>query len=116
LWARARIAELLDQRRRGADEEQTRQAVVATALAHHLVSKFTSLVAVDQTPERPLNRPLSQKPVGNLAPQGQAITGFPATATNAAQLRFAGLACVLLASLLLLGPALSRRLRNGPLA
>ena len=87
LWARARIAALFDEQRRGADEEQTRLAVVATALAHHLVSRYTSLVAVDKTPARPPGNPLAQKPVGNLAPQGQgvAMAGFPATATNAAR-------------------------------
>ena len=53
LWARARIAALFDEQRRGADEEQTRLAVVATALAHHLVSRYTSLVAVDKTPAAP---------------------------------------------------------------
>lgn len=116
LWARARIAELLDEQRRGADQEQTRRAVVATALAHHLVSKYTSLVAVDKTPVRPTGNPLAQKPVGNLAPQGSAMAGLPATATNAAALRLSGLACLLLASLLLLGPALQRRLGHGPLA
>ena len=46
LWARARIADLLDKLRRGADKDVTRAAAVETALAHHLVSKYTSLVAV----------------------------------------------------------------------
>lgn len=112
LWARARIAELFDQQRRGADAEQTRTAVVATALAHHLVSKYTSLVAVDKTPVRPSGDPLASKPVGNLAAHGQsgaAISGFPATATNAANLRLTGAVWLLLAMSLLVGPALRRR-------
>ncbi|MDA1064720.1 MAG: VWA domain-containing protein, partial [Proteobacteria bacterium] len=117
LWARARIAELLDQQRRGGDPEQTRVAVVTTALAHHLVSKYTSLVAIDKTPERPAGDPLANKAVVNLAPHGSsANAAFPATATDAEQLRLTGIACLLLAALLLLGPALRRRWFHGSLA
>ncbi len=50
LWARARIAALMDDVRRGADPAQARASVVQVALAHHLVSAYTSLVAVDVTP------------------------------------------------------------------
>jgi Ca-activated chloride channel family protein len=110
LWARAKIAALHDEQRRGADPEATRKAVVDTAIAHHLVSKHTSLVAVDKTPVRPAGDPLAREEVPNLLPYGQsmnAIFGFPATATNAAALQRRGL-LLLLAGLLLLA-ALSRR-------
>ena len=53
LWARAKIAELMDAMRLGADAEGTRRQVVEVALEHHLVSAFTSLVAVDVTPTAP---------------------------------------------------------------
>jgi len=53
LWARARIAGLMDELRLGADEQLIRPAVVKVALEHHLVSRFTSLVAVDVTPTAP---------------------------------------------------------------
>lgn len=104
LWARARIGELLDSVRRGADEKEIRDAVVATALTHHLVSKYTSLVAVDKTPARAAGDPLSSEQVPNLMPYGQstsAIFGFPATATDAPALIRNGLV-ILLAGLLLL--------------
>ena len=110
LWARAKIAALNDEQRRGADPEATRKAVVDTAIAHHLVSKHTSLVAVDKTPVRPAGDPLAREQVPNLLPYGQsmnAIFGFPATATNAAVLQRRGL-LLLLAGLLLLA-AVSRR-------
>lgn len=116
LWARARIAELFDQQRRGADADETRAAVVATALAHHLVSKYTSLVAVDKTPARTAGEPLASKAVGNLAPQGSAMAAFAATATNAMQLQLSGIACLLLASILLLGPMLRSGKQHGSLA
>jgi Ca-activated chloride channel family protein len=53
LWARARIASLMDELRLGADEALIRPAVVKVALEHHLVSRYTSLVAVDVTPTAP---------------------------------------------------------------
>ena len=119
LWARARIADLLDWLRRGGDGDEIRQSVVETALRHHLVSKFTSLVAVDKTPVRPAGDPLSSEQVPNRMPYGQdaaVIFGFPATATNAPLLRAVGAVLVLSALLLLvLPPGLVRR-RHGPAA
>ncbi|MGI9247670.1 MAG: hypothetical protein ACR2QI_01570, partial [Woeseiaceae bacterium] len=103
LWARARIAELMDNERRGGEPVEIRAAVVETAIEHHLVSKYTSLVAVDKTPVRPANDPLSSEQVANLMPYGQstnAIFGFPATATNAPMLRMIGGAYLLVALLL----------------
>jgi Ca-activated chloride channel family protein len=104
LWARARIGELVDVERRSADSDEVRAAIVETALTHHLVSKYTSLVAIDKTPVRPAGDPLNSEQVPNLMPYGQSanmIFGFPATATNAPALRLAGLASLLAALLLL---------------
>ena len=73
-------------------------AVVATALEHHLVSKFTSLIAVDKTPVRPSSANLDKEQVPNLLPYGQsqqAIFGFPATATSAPLNRLIGMICLL---------------------
>jgi Ca-activated chloride channel family protein len=53
LWARAKIASLMDELRLGGDEGAIRPAVVKVALEHHLVSRYTSLVAVDVTPTAP---------------------------------------------------------------
>lgn len=50
LWARAKIASLMDDLARGADLNDIRPRVVQVALDHHLVSAYTSLVAVDLTP------------------------------------------------------------------
>jgi Ca-activated chloride channel family protein len=51
-WARAKIDALLDARATGAAPDVVRTAVVDVALRHHLVSRYTSLVAVDVTPVR----------------------------------------------------------------
>jgi len=116
LWARARIANLLDLERRGANAGETRSAIVETALKHHLVSKHTSLVAIDKTPVRDLIDPLKSEQVANLMPYGQsgaAIFGFPATATSAPAMRNTGLLLVIAALLLLTAPALRRNARHG---
>jgi Ca-activated chloride channel family protein len=104
LWARARIGELMDAERRQSETSEIRSAIVETALTHHLVSKYTSLVAVDKTPVRPSNDPLMSEQVPNLMPYGQstnAIFGFPATATDAPWLRQTGLLSLIAALFLL---------------
>jgi len=53
LWARAKIAALMDAMRRGSDGTALRAQVVEVALTHHLVSSYTCLVAVDVTPTAP---------------------------------------------------------------
>ena len=50
LWARARIAHLMDEITRGGEVAKLRPAVIRVALDHHLVSAYTSLVAVDVAP------------------------------------------------------------------
>jgi len=105
LWARARIADLLDDERRGGGTANTRAAIVDLALGYHLVSKYTSLVAVDKTPSRPAAEGLNKEQVPNLLPHGQshrAIFGFPATATSAGSHRRTGAILILLATLLLM--------------
>jgi Ca-activated chloride channel family protein len=114
LWARARIGNLMDQERGGAAHEDIRKAVIDTALSHHLVSKYTSLVAVDKTPARPQQESLGKEQVPNLLPYGQstnAIFGFPATATNAGIYRMNGLVLIATA-VLLLSILLARRRRH----
>lgn len=104
LWARAKIGALLDAGRQGRDAAAVRADVIEVALGYGLVSKFTSLVAVDRTPSRPAGRQLGREQVPNLLPYGQsheAIFGFPATATVAPAMRLTGLGCVLVATLLL---------------
>ena len=99
-WARQKIAALMDRQRYGQDETATRQAVVDVALAHHLVSQYTSLVAVDVTPVRPANQPLHSHAMKTNLPDGQnyqAIFGLPQTATSGQLRILLGLAGLLAA-------------------
>ena len=118
LWARARIGELLDVERRNADPQEIRSRIVETALTHHLVSKYTSLVAVDKTPVRPASESLNSQLVPNLMPYGQsgkAIFGFPATATNAPTLRLVGFIALLAALFLIVLQKNGERIRHARL-
>ena len=60
LWARRKIAALMDSMTEGADRDEVRTQVIDVALQHHLVSKFTSLVAVDVTPSAPHGKPMTK--------------------------------------------------------
>jgi Ca-activated chloride channel family protein len=104
-WGRRRIAGLMT-RLHDAENDETRQAlrdeVVSAGLAYHLVSRYTSLVAVDVTPARKQNEPLKQHSLQTNLPKGWSydhVFGLPQTATPAAMHLMAGLLLLLLASI-----------------
>ncbi len=85
-WARQKIAQLMDQQTQGQDKTQARKQILDIALKHHLVSRYTSLVAVETTPVRPANRPVHSHSMKTNLPQGmhyEAVFGWPQTATPA---------------------------------
>jgi Ca-activated chloride channel family protein len=85
-WARQKIAQLMDQGTQQKDKTLLRTSILELALKHHLVSRYTSLVAVDVTPARSDAQALhTHGPKTNL-PHGmkyEAIFGWPKTATPA---------------------------------
>ncbi|MCP4129353.1 MAG: marine proteobacterial sortase target protein [Gammaproteobacteria bacterium] len=87
LWARRAIADLMDEKARGKPESEVRPAVLNLALEHKLVTKYTSLVAVDKTPARPLDRGLQQKNIPTNLPHGwsagKVFGSLPQSATPA---------------------------------
>ncbi len=70
LWARRKIAALMDDKARGVPEAMIRDQVLEVALDHQLVSKYTSLVAVDVTPTRPDGEGLETAAVPTNLPAG----------------------------------------------
>jgi len=71
LWARRRIADAEVARNLGeADEEETDARIRTLALAHGLVTRLTSLVAVDRTPSRPEGARLTRAEVPLDLPAG----------------------------------------------
>ena len=108
LWARHKISQLSrDQRKALMDnsgDSQTdyfRQQITQTALQHHLVSQYTSLIAVDITPSKPQNAVAVKLPISGRAGSGNVLAQLPQTATQAELNLFLGL--------LLLGSALCWR-------
>ncbi|QSX35046.1 marine proteobacterial sortase target protein [Shewanella avicenniae] len=83
LWARAQIG-ALELSQDGSNRERIKQQVTALALKYHLVSTYTSLVAVDVTPVNPdaeqsLTADIaSRMPAGWVKPMGV----MPQTGTN----------------------------------
>ncbi len=84
-WARAKIASLERSLARGADRDQVRAAITTLGLDHHLVTRHTSLVAVDVTPSRPEHGAARDAAVPNKMPAGWAMAvpaaRLPQTAT-----------------------------------
>jgi Ca-activated chloride channel family protein len=72
----------------GADKDKVREAIVDIALKHHLVTRHTSLVAVDVTPARPDGEPYDSQALPVNLPHGwsqETVSGsLPKTATPAA--------------------------------
>jgi len=89
-WARKKIRSLMESLALGASEEETRKEVVTTALEHHLMSKYTSLVAVDEQVTKPAGEKLSSQSIKNHLPQGwqasAVFAGGPQTATKSSLL------------------------------
>jgi Ca-activated chloride channel family protein len=87
LWARDKIDALMDSLRENAPEPEVRTAVVELALDHHLVTKYTSLVAVDRPPARPDAAVLRSAAMPTNLPEGwtyEAVFGeLPRGATDA---------------------------------
>jgi Ca-activated chloride channel family protein len=88
-WARQKISQLMDQHTPSThpgQQAELRQAVIDLALRHHLVSRYTSLVAVESIPARPEHQPLQSHAMKTNLPHGmqyEAIFGWPQTATPA---------------------------------
>ncbi len=106
LWARNKIAALMDEERTQGKNDTLRRAIIDVAQTHALVTAYTSFVAVDRTPARPDDQALNKRAVPNRMPHGSTMTGFPRGATPAGLQILAGL------FLLLLGFALARRTAN----
>ena len=86
LWARRKIAALEGYRHGGADWEKIDRDILAVALDHHLVSRLTSLVAVDVTPSRPEGEALASAEMPVNLPDGwdfEAVFGATASALPA---------------------------------
>ena len=85
IWARRKVDALMDSINEGASREEVRQQIIDIALKHHIVTRYTSLVAVDVTPVRPEGEGLDTQAVPANLPDGGSHAGYfgslPKTAT-----------------------------------
>jgi Ca-activated chloride channel family protein len=83
LWARRKVEALEDSRIFGIDPDTVRREVLDLALGFGLLTPYTSLVAVDRTPQRPAAAELAAEAVPSLLPAGGVtVSGFTQTATG----------------------------------
>jgi Ca-activated chloride channel homolog len=69
LWAREKIASIMDMSAHGKLNDADEKSITSVALKHQLVSRFTSLIAIDKTPTR-IAEKLYQKQIQSLQPKG----------------------------------------------
>jgi Ca-activated chloride channel homolog len=102
-WARQKISALMDEVFTGTAEETVRTGVLDVALAYHLVSTYTSLVAVDVTPARPTGKPEPGQTEGTKSETDQesvSMAGLPKTGTTGQIQLIVGLLLIVTAPLL----------------
>lgn len=101
VWARQKIAALVDSLREGAPETVVRSRVIELAQAHRLVTKYTSFVAIDKTPVRAPEEGLKLAEVPTLLPEGwqydKVFGELPRGATDSRRALFLGMLALLLA-------------------
>jgi len=85
LWARDKIGALMDAAREGASAEETRAKVIELALTHHLVTKYTSLIAIDRAPARLPDLDLKMAALPTHLPEGQSYEAIFGTQADAPQ-------------------------------
>jgi len=70
IWARSKFEDVEDGVYRGRPSEEVRAEALDLALAHELVTRYTSLVAVDETPARDTDDPLRSLEIPRNLPEG----------------------------------------------
>jgi Ca-activated chloride channel family protein len=106
LWARRKVSTLIASLREGASQDEVRARVIELATAHRLVTRYTSFVAIDRTPARPVDESLKLAAVPTLLPEGweydKVFGELPQGATGSRLALSTGLAALLLAGALML--------------
>ncbi|HJM82661.1 MAG TPA: marine proteobacterial sortase target protein [Nitrospinota bacterium] len=102
-WARTKIAALMDDYRLTHIQEtkdHLRKNIIDIATSYHIISPFTSMVAVEKTPSRPMFKQLVSRPIKVHLPQGWNYTkvfGASQGATSGPMNLFIGFLFMLLA-------------------
>lgn len=115
LWARSKVEAMEDSRIFGTDPEWIRNRVLDLALEFGLLTRYTSLVAVDKTPVRPASDGINSDVIPSLLPAGSGMaTGFSGTATGwLAQVLLATFSLAVTLAMLLYSPPSRARSNRG---
>jgi Ca-activated chloride channel family protein len=76
LWARRKVKSLVDSLLDGAELDRVSEEVTTLGIRHHIVTRWTSLVAVDVTPTRPVGVELDTWALPSLLPKGWTLRGL----------------------------------------
>jgi len=118
LWARNKVESLEDSRLFGTDPQVIREQVTDIAIDFGLLTQYTSMVAVDKSPVRPMDLALRTQEIPSLLPAGSSAsaTGFAPTAAGwKLQLLLSGLALSIACGLFFFGTGrLGTRLPMAP--
>ena len=107
LWGKNKISTLMDKiHLQQGDSEILKQQVVDLSLKHHVLSQYTSYVAVDKQPVRRADQALKETQVANLLPQGMA---FPKTALGTLPTLLLSLLSLMMAGLIKLRTRTTRK-------
>ena len=100
IWAREKI-EFLQSRQiiGGIPIEQVKKEITALGVLHQLATRYTSFIAVEDEPSRPIDRSAKASAPPNLMPKGNTMTvPMPNTATGATWLIILGSILLLVAT------------------
>lgn len=107
LWAARQVQKLLDSRLEGVPAADIRAQVVELGLKHHLITPFTSLIAIEQEPKRPTDAHLKSTVLPLNAPAGwvpPGPTAMPQTGSSARLFLALGFLTLLVALIMLRRP------------
>lgn len=100
VWARQKIATLMDKLHTGEQSQtQIKPLIINLGIKHHVLTKFTAFVAVEQTLSKPELLKAKQHNVPNLMPKGSRMP-IPQTATAATLLSIIGILMMLISLLI----------------
>ena len=106
VWARQKIRSLMESLHTGAAEVDVRREVLKTALKHHLVSRYTSLVAVEEEISRPQNNAVQNAQLKTNLPagwqHGKVFGSSAQTATKSELLLVIGIIFLFIGALLIM--------------
>ena len=99
LWARKKVSHLMNELNTGSqDATIIKSKVIELGIKHHLLTQFTSFVAIEKIVSKPNTAIAKNKNVPNLMPKGSTMP-VPQTATTAGMLSFFGSLLMLFAML-----------------